>query len=333
MRQLRPQARRLSLLPVLLFCGALSSMSAPRTSAAPSTCNAAAAGACESVTTATLALNDGRSIPVVGLGVYQSRPGDETYNAVLSALSQGYRHIDTAHLYRNEIDVGRAVRDSGIPRDEIFITTKLWAGFNGEPEDGYEHAIASGLASQQKLGTHIDLYLIHSPAWQNERINAWRGMEELQRRGVAKSIGVSNYGVHHLEELIGDPRTEVVPAVNQIELHPFLRHDDIVEACRERWNIVIEAYSPLAKARRFGDVPVRSVVADRQEKTSLPSPAQVMLRWGLQHGFVVLPKSVNPKRIAENADLFGWELSSTAMGELDTLGEGFSTGWDPTVWD
>ena len=269
--------------------------------------------------------------------MYQSSPGEETYGAVLEALSQGYRHIDTAHLYRNEIDVGRAVRDSGIPREEIFITTKLWAGFNGEPEDGYEHAIASGLASQEKLGTYIDLYLIHSPAWQNERINAWRGMEELQRRGVAKSIGVSNYGVHHLEELVGDPRTAVVPAVNQIELHVFLRPDDIVEACRERWGIVIEAYSPLAKARRFADVPVRPVVAEQRGEGAgdgpLPSPAQVMLKWAVQKGFVVLPKSVNPKRIAENADLFGWELSSTAMEELDALGEGFSTGWDPTVWD
>ena len=305
----------------------------PAMSSSAGTC-AAGTEACESVATATLAMNDGRRIPVVGLGVYQSKPGEETYSAVREAIALGYRHIDTAHLYQNEVAVGRAVRDSGVPREDMFITTKLWAGFNGEPEDGYEHAIASGMESQRKLGTYIDLYLIHSPAWRRQRVNAWRGMEELQRRGVAKSIGVSNYGVHHLDELIGDARTEVVPAVNQIEQHVFLRHDGIVKACRER-NILIEAYSPLAKARRLGDVPIRPVVLETSVAGAKapPSSAQIMLKWGLQKGFVVLPKSVNPKRIAENADLFGWALSDDAMAELDSLGEGFSTGWDPTIWD
>jgi diketogulonate reductase-like aldo/keto reductase len=352
----------LLLLLLLLRPGAMSSSPPPSASASlpsssscspSSTCaassNCAAAAALIGIA-ATLPLNDGRRIPAVGLGVYQSEPGQETYSAVLAALALGYRHIDTAHLYQNERDVGRAVRDSGVPRGDIFITTKLWAGFNGEPEDGYAHAIAAGLDSEKKLGTYIDLYLIHSPAWRRERVNAWLGLEELRRRGVAKSIGVSNYGVHHLEELLGDARTEVVPAVNQIELHVFLRHDAIVAACRER-GIVIEAYSPLAKARRLADVPVRPVLmegagagdaedgggggvggGDAVERAP-PSAAQVMLKWGLQKGFVVLPKSVHPKRIAENADVFGWALSDEAMAELDALGDGFSTGWDPTVWD
>lgn len=335
--------RRSCLLFVLL-----SSLSMTSAAAAGGSCAALRGGG--DVTTARLALADGRSIPRVGLGVYQSTPGAETYNAVKAALEFGYRHIDTAHLYQNENDVGRAVRDflnehadTGVSRSDIFITTKLWASMSGEPDDGFQHAIQSGLDSQRRLGTYIDLYLIHSPGWVNERLNAWRGMEELVSRGVAKSIGVSNYGVRHLEELVD--AANIAPVVNQIELHPFLRHEDIVAFCQAR-DILLEAYSPLAKARRFGDVPRRPRVvvgedcgeedegnAQDGEEGAPPTAAQVMLRWGLEKGFVVLPKSVNPKRIRENAELFSWQLSKTAMLELDQLGEGFSTGWDPTTWD
>lgn len=294
-----------------------------------------------SVSDSRVTLNDGNSIPRVGLGVYQSTPGTETYEAVLAALKLGYRHIDTAHLYRNEVDVGRAVRDSGVPREDIFITTKLWAGMGGEPADGFHHAIQSGIESQEKLGTYIDLYLIHSPAWKTQRINAWLGMEELRKRGIVKSIGVSNYGVHHLEELIADSRTTVVPAVNQVEIHLFLQRSELVSACRDRWDIAVEAYSPLAKARRFGDVP-QAIKMLRSAETGealpdngsskYPTAAQIMLRWGLQKGFIILPKSVNPKRIAENADVFDWELASDTMTQLQSLDDGFNTGWDPTTW-
>eukprot|EP00948_MAST-09A_sp_MAST-9A-sp1_P002639 g2639.t1 len=275
------------------------------------------------VTTATLPLNDGTFIPRVALGVYQSAPGKTTYNAVLAALKLGYRHIDTAHLYGNEKDVGRAVRDSGIPRAEIYITTKLWPDMDGEPKSGYDAAIKAGLASQKRLGTYIDLYLIHSPVWEKERVNAWCGLQELVKRKVVRSIGVSNYGVHHLKELLADKRTTIVPAVNQIELHPFLRHDDIERFCASN-KILIEAYSPLAKAKKFKDVP--RVKAGK-------TPAQIMLRWGLQRNYIILPKSVNTKRIEENSLLFDWSLSADAMKKLNSLDEYYTTGWDPTVWD
>merc|ERR1712159_809558 len=275
-----------------------------------------------------IALNDGNSIPVVGLGVFQSGPGQETYTAVLTALQNGYRHIDSAALYKNEADVGRAVRDSGVPRSEVFITTKLWAmgGSRGGPNGAYEYALHAAEQSLSKLGTHIDLYLIHSPhGGPAVRREDWRALEDLKESGHVRSIGVSNYGVGHLQELFDSPDLRIPPAVNQVEIHPFLRRDDIAAFCESK-GVLVEAYSPLAKARRMDDPTLVRIGAEVGR-----SPAQVLIRWGLQKGYKVLPKSVTPERIASNADVFGWELSPDHMAVLDGLDQQMTTGWNPTT--
>eukprot|EP01134_Creolimax_fragrantissima_P005318 CFRG5318T1 len=274
------------------------------------------------VTTAVKVLNDGRSIPIVGLGVYQATPED-TYEAVTTALKIGYRHIDTAQLYGNEADVGRAVKDSGIPREELWITSKLWP-MDLYETDGYNSAVMKGKESYEELGTYIDLYLLHSPHHPDERIGMYRGLEELQRLGIVKSIGVSNFGVHHLKELLDSRETTVVPAVNQIEIHPFLHRDAICDFC-EKNNIVIEAYSPLAKATRMDDTTINAIAKDHDV-----SPAQVMIRWSIQCGYVTLPKSVKEDRIRVNADVFSFELQDDEMKRLNKLNQHYTTGWDPT---
>lgn len=268
-----------------------------------------------------ITLNDGLQIPAVGLGVFKSVPGPETYNAVLQALKLGYRHIDTAALYRNEADVGRAMRDSGIPREEIWVTSKLWA--MGCDRDGYEYGLKRGQESLRKLGTHMDLYLIHSPHNPQQRIRMWLALEELKRKGLVRSIGVSNYGPHQLEELINSPQTTVIPSVNQIEVNPFLLRNDIDEYCQAK-GIVIQAWAPLAKATKL-DHPLVSKVAASHGVTS----AQVMVRWSLQRGYNPLPKSVTPQRIAQNSDVFGFELSTAEMEQLNGLDEHMALGWQP----
>ena len=273
-------------------------------------------------------LNTGYKLPLVGLGVYQSKPGPETYNSVKWALELGYRHIDTAAMYNNEADVGRACRDSGIPREEIFITTKFWPGMHGINESkvgsGYSVAVEQGLQSNVKLGLdYIDLYLIHAPAWGKERIQVWRGFEELVARGVVRSIGVSNYGIHHLEEI----EQYTTPAVNQIELHPFMLHDDIAAYAREN-GIWIEAYAPLVQATRLDDTTLMQVA-----KAHGKTVAQVLLRWGLDRGYVVLPKSVHKHRIQENKEVEGWTLTEEEVETIALLNEYKGTSWDPTVWE
>lgn len=268
-----------------------------------------------------ISLNDGTQIPAVGLGVFKSQPGQETYNATLTALKLGYRHIDSAALYRNEADVGRAIRDSKIPRDEIWVTSKLWA--MGCNMDGYEYGLKQAQESLRKLGTHMDLYLIHSPHNPQQRIRMWLALEELQKKGLVRSIGVSNYGPHQLEELINSPQTSVIPSVNQIEVNPFLLRDDIDQYCQAK-GIVIQAWAPLAKATKL-DHPVVSKIASSHGVTS----AQVMVRWSLQRGYNPLPKSVRPQRIATNADVFGFELSAQEMQQLNALDEHMALGWQP----
>uniref|UniRef100_A0A7S0LQP3 NADP-dependent oxidoreductase domain-containing protein n=1 Tax=Coccolithus braarudii TaxID=221442 RepID=A0A7S0LQP3_9EUKA len=268
-------------------------------------------------------LGDGRSIPVVGLGLYYTPPGAATYDIVAEALKRGYRHLDTADFYENEADVGRAVRDSGIPRDEIHITSKVWPGEDGEwMTDGKKVVLDAVEASIKRLGTHTDLYLIHTPFNPEQRINYWLGLEAAQQKGLTKSIGVSNFGVKQLQNLIESPLTSVPPAANEVELHPFLRKDDIAEFCFKRGMAVI-AYSPLARAKRF-DNPVLARIA----KTYGVSPTQVMVRWSMQHGYVPLPKSVRAERISQNADVFQFELTQADMSELDTLDERLFTEWD-----
>jgi diketogulonate reductase-like aldo/keto reductase len=268
------------------------------------------------LTTTTLKLSSGVLIPQVGLGVWQTPSGATTREAVTAALDLGYRHVDTARIYGNEADVGAAVRASRVPRDQVFVTTKLW-----NDDQGYDRALRAFDASLKKLGLeYIDLYLIHWPV-EGQRLDSWRALERLFEEGRARSIGVSNFLVPHLKELLGSAKH--VPAVNQIELTPFLQRRDTRALCREH-GIVVEAYSPLTRAKRF-DHPVVQAIAGRVRRAA----AQVLLRWGLQHGHVVLPKSTKPRRIAENGALFDFSLDETAMKELDALEEGLVTGWDP----
>jgi diketogulonate reductase-like aldo/keto reductase len=261
-------------------------------------------------------LNTGARIPRIGLGVWQAPRGGPTRGAVTAALESGYRHVDTAAIYGNEADVGRAVRESAIPREQIFVTTKLW-----NADQGYDSALRALDASLARLGLeYVDLYLIHWPV-PRKRLDSWRALERLHEQKRARAIGVSNFMKEHLEELLSHAR--VVPAANQIELTPFLQRRDTVAFCKDR-GIVVEAYSPLTRGRRL-DHPVLVDVARHAKRT----PAQVLLRWGVQHGFVVLPKSVTRSRIVENAALFDFELDADAMRRLDGLEEGLVTGWDP----
>lgn len=268
------------------------------------------------VTSATLPLRSGGAIPVVGLGVWQAARGATTREAVASALKLGYRHIDTAKIYGNEEDVGEGIRASGVPREEVFVTTKLW-----NDDHGYEAAMRAFDASAKRLKLdYIDLYLIHWPV-SGKRAESWRALEKLKADGRAKHIGVSNYLVNHLNELFGTAKE--LPEVNQIEIHPFLQHRDTRALCAEK-KIVVEAYSPLTRGRRLGD-PTLVAIAKEVGRT----PAQTILRWGVQHDLVVLPKSTRDARIAENGALFDFTLSDSAMRRLDSLDEGHATGWDP----
>jgi diketogulonate reductase-like aldo/keto reductase len=266
--------------------------------------------------TATLPLNSGGAIPQIGLGVWQTPAGATARRAVLEAFRVGYRHVDTARIYGNEADVGEAVRSSGLPRAQLFVTTKLW-----NDDHGYDRALRAFDASLDRLGLdYVDLYLLHWPV-PGKRLDSWRALERLFEEKRARAIGVSNFLLPHLEELVGAARH--LPAVNQIELTPFLQRPDTTAFCRQH-GIVVEAYSPLTHGRRLGH-PVLAAVAQRVGR----SVAQVLLRWSVQHGNVVLPKSTNPARIAENARLHDFVLDERAMAELDGLEEGLVTGWDP----
>lgn len=259
-------------------------------------------------------LNSGATIPELGLGVWQS--GGATKKAVLAALSAGYRHVDTAAVYGNEAAVGGAIAESGVAREQLFVTTKLW-----NSDQGYDKALRAFDASLKRLRLeYVDLYLIHWPV-PGLRLESWRALEQLFADKRARSIGVSNFLLPHLKELQG--ASKVLPAVNQLELTPFLQRRDTVALCQEL-GITLEAYSPLTRGQKLSD-PVVTAVALRVQR----SPAQVLLRWGLQRGFVVLPKSVTPERILENAALFDFELDSSSMQQLDALEEGLVTGWDP----
>jgi len=267
-----------------------------------------------------LPLLTGGTIPQVGLGVWQAPKGAVTQGAVTAALRHGYRHVDTARIYGNERDVGEAIRKSDVPRAEVFVTTKLW-----NDDQGYDPALRAFDASLSRLGLdYVDLYLIHWPV-AGKRNESWRALERVFEEKRARAIGVSNFLVPHLHELLSGAK--VAPAVDQIELHPFLQHRETVKLCAEK-GIVVEAYSPLTRGQRLGH-PVVVEVAKRAGK----SEAQVLLRWGIQHGFVVLPKSVNEPRIAENIALFDFTLDPAMMAKLDDLDEGLATGWDPRQQD
>ncbi len=264
----------------------------------------------------TCVLINGVAMPRVGLGVYRAARGEVTRTAVRDALAAGYRHIDTARAYGNEADVGAAVRESGLPRAELFVTTKLW-----NDDQGYDAALKAFDRSVKTLGLEqVDLYLLHWPV-PDKRLDSWRALERLWVDGRVRAIGVSNFMVHHLTELLDNAR--VVPAVNQIEVSPFLQQRDVRAFCAER-GITVEAYSPLTKGTRLAH-PALARVAAKTRRT----PAQVLLRWCLQRDLVPLPKSTNPTRIRENIQLFDFSLDAEDLAALDALEEGGVTGWDP----
>jgi diketogulonate reductase-like aldo/keto reductase len=262
-----------------------------------------------------LRLNDGHQIPQLGLGVWQIRAGATCEAAVLAALEAGYRHIDTAAMYGNEESVGAAIRRSGISRENIFVTTKLWNSDHGNPERALDTSL------RNLKFDYVDLYLIHYPV--RERRQSWHALEALQGNGKARSIGVSNFTIRHLRELLAE--TNTVPAVNQVELHPYLYQKDLLDFCIAK-RVLVEAYSPLTHGDRLNDPKLVTVATRYPSK----STAQILIRWALQHGLVVIPKSANRRRICENADVFDFEISAEDMRLLDSFDEDLRTCWDPT---
>ncbi len=265
----------------------------------------------------TITLNNGVEIPRLGLGVFKSTPGPETEQAVIYALDAGYRHIDTAQIYRNEKDVGEAIRKSEVQRDDIFVTTKIWNN-----NQGYDKTLRTFDESLGVMGfEYIDLLLIHWPL-EELRKDTWKALEELYKNKKCRAIGVSNYTIRHLQEM--DDYAEIMPAVNQVEFHPYLYQKDLLEYCLQK-NILIEAYTPLTRGEKLKDENLLAI-AKHYEKT----PAQILIRWCLQHDLVTLPKSVHRDRIIENADVFDFSISDTDMKMLDSFHENFRVAWDPS---
>jgi diketogulonate reductase-like aldo/keto reductase len=272
-------------------------------------------------TVPTLALNNDVVIPQLGFGVWQV-PSEGTAKAVRTALDAGYRSIDTAAAYRNEAGVGEAIRSSGLPRQDLFVTTKL-----RNSDQGYDPALRAFDASLIELGLdYVDLYLIHWPLPKRDNyVDTWRALEKLHADGRVRAVGVSNFQVPHLRRLLDE--TEIVPAVNQVELHPNLQQAALREFHAEH-GIVTEAWSPLAQGALLSEVIVTSLAAKYGK-----SPAQIVLRWHLQLGNVVIPKSVTPSRIAENIDVFDFELADDDMTVISELDMGTRVGPDPDTFD
>jgi methylglyoxal/glyoxal reductase len=257
-------------------------------------------------------LNNGVEIPRLGLGVYQASPGESTLRAVKYALKIGYRLIDTAWLYGNEGDVGRAILESDIERDEIFITTKVW-----NSDQGYRSTLSACERSLQRLGLpYVDLYLIHWPV-EGQGKDTWKAMIQLLREGKTRAIGVSNYEISHLQEIFQN--FDVIPSVNQVEFHPFLFQEKLLEFCKNS-NIQLEAYSPLTRGQRL-DHPTLAGLAKKYGRNS----AQILIRWSLQHGLVVIPKSIHENRIMENIQVFDFQLEESDMNLLNSLNEDLHT--------
>ncbi|MEH7444782.1 aldo/keto reductase [Bacillus sp. JJ1122] len=261
-------------------------------------------------------LHNGVKIPALGLGVYKVEEGSQIDETIKNALNIGYRLIDTASFYMNEEGVGRAIRASGIPREELFITTKVW-----NADQGFDSTLRAFETSMEKLGLdYLDLYLVHWPV-KGKYIETWRALEKLYREGRVRAIGVSNFKIHHLEDLL--MHSEEKPVVNQVELHPLLSQEDLRGLCQLH-GIKVEAWSPLSRGR-FLDEPTLKKIADNHNKSS----AQVILRWHLQNQIIAIPKSVNPSRLKENADIFDFELTQTEMEMIDALNQNQRFGADP----
>ncbi|MFW9856363.1 MAG: aldo/keto reductase [Candidatus Thorarchaeota archaeon] len=264
----------------------------------------------------TVTLNNQIKMPIFGLGTYNLR-GRAAVSALHEAFQNGYRLLDTATFYGNEREIGQAIRTSEIPREEFFVTTKLW-----NSDHGFRKTLKAFDRSLQLLQLdYIDLYLIHWPVT-DKRKESWRALESLYETNQIQAIGVSNYMIHHLQELFQD--CVIRPTVNQIEFHPFHYRKDLLSYCKHH-SIEVEAYSPLTKGHRLHDPRLGSIAA-KYSKT----PAQLLIRWGLQHDVIVIPKSGNPKRIRENSEVFDFVISNEDMEALDTLNIRYISSWDPT---
>ncbi len=263
----------------------------------------------------TVRLTNGVKMPRLGLGTYRSAEGGDVEGSVAAALELGYRSIDTASLYGNEAGIGRALAQSAIPREGVFLTSKVW-----NDEQGYSSTLTSFSRSLERLGTtYLDLYLVHWP--RPETPETWRAIERLYAEGVVRAIGVCNHLEHHLEALLST--AEVAPMVNQYEMHPWLQQPSLREYCEAR-NIAVEAWAPIMKGR-VAEEPVLVEIAKRHDR----SPAQVAIRWLLQRGVVAIPKSVRRERIAENADVFGFKLTDAEMAAIDAVDRGQRFGPEP----
>ncbi len=267
---------------------------------------------------AKVKLNNGVGMPIIGLGTWQINSGKKAEKTILYALKAGYRLIDTAQIYGNEESVGKALNKSGIPREEVFITTKLW-----NSEHGYESAIAACGRSLKRMGiSYIDLYLIHWPVT-GLRNETWKAMETLLDEGKCRAIGVSNYMIRHLEELLDSSST--IPAVNQVEFSPYLYQKDLLEFCCFH-GIQLEAYSPLTRGLKLGDPKLISIARKYRKST-----AQILIRWILQRGIIAIPRSSKEERIRNNANVFDFTISPEDMRALDFFNENFRMSWDPST--
>lgn len=261
-------------------------------------------------------LNNGVKMPWLGFGVFKVEDGYEVEKAVSCALEAGYRSIDTASIYGNERGVGKAIKESGIPREEIFLTTKVW-----NEDQRKKRTLSAFQESLELLETdYVDLYLIHWPV-AGYYTETWKAMEEIYQCGNARSIGVSNFLINHLEDILSD--CQVVPSTNQVEFHPYLVQPDLLKFCK-RNKIQMEAWSPLMQGHIVSDVTIQKI-AKKYNKT----PAQIALRWDLQHEVVTIPKSITPARIVENAQIFDFELSNADMHLIDALDQNKHFGSDP----
>jgi diketogulonate reductase-like aldo/keto reductase len=271
----------------------------------------------------TATLNNKTTMPWFGLGTFLSPVGKLTQDAVRWALEAGYRHIDTARIYDNEQDVGQAIIESGVPRRDIFVTTKVW-----NDDQGYDATLKAFDESLKRLKMdYVDLYLIHWPV-SGLRNETWKALIKLQELGKAKAIGVSNFMIRHLDELLS--KTDIVPAVNQIELSPFIQRKPVVEYCRKR-GIVVESYSTLSRGKRISDERL-AAIGKKYSKTA----AQIMLRWALQSEIVIIPKSVHKERIIENANIFDFKISAADISAINAMDENCSitpAAWEPETSD